>query len=87
MRSSYWKVASLLGFACLGFSLAANQPGESPVGRYQATVIKDGLPETALFVIDTTTGQCWKNDWVRMEIGKGTGKGTWTDLGSPAKGR
>ena len=46
------------------------------VGRYQMFV-KSGSENTAVFVMDSTTGQCWYRD-------TNPGVKEWTDMGVPA---
>jgi len=55
-------------------------PGPAAVGRYQMMPLPEDK-SVAFIVMDTATGQCWKN-----YLGAG-GERVWQDLGSPTAPR
>ena len=77
--------AALVLGAAVGTSVtrpasAQNQPvpPTAAVGRYQMSlsVHNDNTTSTTVFVLDTSTGQCWYRETI--------GGRPWTDHGSPA---
>ena len=72
-------VSVILCCLILGLSFggpAAGQQAPPPTsGRYQV-IVKAGSQNTAVFVFDSTTGQCWFRD-TNPQVKD------WTDMGSP----
>ena len=59
-------------------SFADQKAEQATVGRYHAAAWGSNPGNGIIVVVDTASGQCWKQDLVR---------GGWEDAGSPAKAK
>ena len=95
MNNRPWVVANvlLLVVACLVLALLFDRPAvgvaleppsvgpaAGPIGRFEMKIIDHGASTTTVFVMDTTSGQCWYRSTHHLDK-------TWTDMSSPVNAK